>query len=118
MRWVPGGGSRGDLKEGAGYLAVRARVWKAGEVSAGITGSVASAQCGGDEAGRRGPWVSGGAHCERAERATRGRAWDAGRRARLVSERQCVCGLSGVRAVRERAGSGAKARRGRGLWAS
>ena len=70
MRWVPGG-SRGDLKEGAGYLGVRTWVWKAGEVLAGITGSVASARRGGDEAGRQGPRVSGGARCERAERATR-----------------------------------------------
>ena len=53
-----------------------------------------------------------------SESDARAVSWEAGRRARLVSERQCVCGLSGVRAVRERAGSGAKARRGRGLWAS
>ena len=52
-------------------------------VSAGIAGSVASARHGGDEAGRRGPQVSGGAHCERAERATRGCA-DV--RAQAVSE--------------------------------
>ena len=54
-------------------------------------------QHGGEEGRRRGTVLMGGA------------AESVGARA---------CGLSGVRAVRERAGSGAKARRGRGLWAS
>ena len=71
MRWVLGG-SRGDLKEGARYLGVRARVWKAGKVSAGITGSVARALRGGDEAGRRGPRVSGGARVSGLRGGTRG----------------------------------------------
>ena len=76
-------GSAGRFKgASAGISASAPEFGRPASVSAGIAGSVASARRGGDEAGRRGPRVSGGAHCERAERATRSRADAAGRAAR------------------------------------
>jgi hypothetical protein len=65
-------GSAGWFKgASAGISASAPEFGRPASVSAGIAGSIASALRGGDEAGRRGPRVSGGAHCERAERATR-----------------------------------------------
>ena len=80
-------GSAGRFKgASAGISASAPEFGRPASVSAGIAGSIASALRGGDEAGRRGPRVSGGAHCERAERATqatRGCA-DVRRRERLA----------------------------------
>ena len=56
----------------------------------------------GEEAGRRGPRVSGGAHCERAERATRATRQCADVRAQAVSESATRCGERA--AARARAG--------------
>ena len=75
-------GSAGRFKGASvGISASAPEFGRPASVSAGIAGSVASARRGGDEAGRRGPRVSGGAHCERAERAT-----------------QATCGCADVRA--------------------
>ena len=64
-------GSAGRFKgASAGISASAPEFGRPASVSAGITGFVASARRGGDEAGRWGPRVSGGAHCERAEWAT------------------------------------------------
>ena len=89
-------GSAGRFKgASAGISASAPEFGRPASVSAGIAGSVASARRGGDEAGRRGPRVSGGAHCERAERATRGCAdvWRGERLAGLALGEPC--GLSG-----------------------
>ena len=107
------GGGR-PIRKAAGDHGDAARPLRARktDLAGGVHGSAAAGARGGCGGRRRqaGPGLR--------ESDARAVSWEAGRRARLVSERECICGLSGVRAVRERAGSGAKARRGRGLWAS